>query len=124
MLAYRCAVKRSSLDATVIIRHGFLAFDVATRALMVTISNAPYTGVEMTVAPDARLNDGKFDVRIFRHFSKWELTRHLASITFGRRRCSPHVTTHRSANVTVVGKRPFPAAQIRTTWVRRRSSAT
>jgi hypothetical protein len=75
MLAYRCAVKRSWLDATVIIRHGFLALDVATRALMVTISNAPYTGVGMTVAPD---------VRIFRHFSKWELTRHLASITFGR----------------------------------------
>ncbi|MGZ7182103.1 MAG: diacylglycerol/lipid kinase family protein [Halobacteriota archaeon] len=81
---------------------------VATRALMVTISNAPYTGVGMTVAPDARLNDGKFDVRIFRHFSKWELARHLASITFGRRRYSPNVTTHRSANVTVVGKRPLP----------------
>ncbi|MGZ4940244.1 MAG: diacylglycerol/lipid kinase family protein, partial [Halobacteriota archaeon] len=81
---------------------------VATRALMVTISNAPYTGVGMTVTPDARLNDGKFDVRIFRHFSKWELARHLASITFGRRRYSPKVTTHRSANVTVVGKRPLP----------------
>ncbi|MGZ4944724.1 MAG: diacylglycerol/lipid kinase family protein [Halobacteriota archaeon] len=81
---------------------------VATRALMVTISNAPYAGVGMTVAPDARLNDGKFDVRIFRHFSKWELARHLASIAFGRRRYSPHVTTHQSANVTVVGKHPLP----------------
>ncbi len=81
---------------------------VATRALMVTISNAPYTGVGMTVAPDARLNDGKFDVRIFRHFSKWELVRHFMAIAFGRRRYSPHVTTHRSANVTVVGRRPLP----------------
>ncbi|MGZ8874623.1 MAG: diacylglycerol/lipid kinase family protein [Halobacteriota archaeon] len=81
---------------------------VATRALIVTVSNAPYAGVGMTVAPDARLNDGKFDVRIFSHFSKWERARHLASSAFGRRRYSPHVTTQRSTNVTVVGKRPLP----------------
>ncbi|MEJ7697213.1 MAG: diacylglycerol kinase family protein [Candidatus Limnocylindrales bacterium] len=35
---------------------------VRTRALMVTISNGPYTGVAMMVAPDARLDDGLFDV--------------------------------------------------------------
>ena len=81
---------------------------IVTRALMVTISNSPYTGVGMTVAPDARLNDGKFDVRVFRHFSKLELLRHLAGIAFGRRRYSPHVATHRSASVTVVGRRPLP----------------
>lgn len=82
---------------------------VATRALMVTISNAPFAGVGMTVAPDARLNDGLFDVRVFRHFSKWELFRHLAAIAFGRRRYSAHVKTYRSAKVTVVGRRPLPA---------------
>lgn len=81
---------------------------IVSRALMVTISNAPYTGVGMTVAPDARLNDGKFDVRVFRHFSKLELLRHLAGIAFGRRRYSPHVATHRSASVTVVSRRPLP----------------
>jgi len=81
---------------------------VRTRALMVTVSNAPFAGVGMTVAPGARLDDGMFDVRVFEHFSKWELFRHLASIAFGRRRYSPHVTTHRSASVTVVGRRPLP----------------
>ena len=81
---------------------------VTTRALMVTVSNAPYTGVGMTVAPDARLDDGRFDVRVFRHFSKWELIRHMVSIAFGRRRYSPHVSTHRSASVTVIGRRPLP----------------
>jgi diacylglycerol kinase family enzyme len=44
---------------------------VRTRALMVAVSNGPYTGAGMTVAPDARLNDGRFDVRVFRGFSKW-----------------------------------------------------
>ena len=81
---------------------------VATRALMVTASNGAYTGVGMTVAPDARLDDGKFDVRVFRHFSKLELLRHLASIMFGRRRYSPHVRTYRSATVRINGRRQLP----------------
>ena len=81
---------------------------VSTRGLMVTISNGAYTGVAMTVAPEARLNDGRFDVRVFRHFSKFELLRHLASITFGRRRYIPHVSTYRSEKVRVESRHPLP----------------
>jgi diacylglycerol kinase (ATP) len=81
---------------------------VRTRALMVTISNGPYTGAGMTVAPDARLNDGLFDVRVFRGFSKWELVRHLVSIAFGRRRYAPRVSTYRSRRVRVTSARPLP----------------
>jgi diacylglycerol kinase (ATP) len=81
---------------------------VTTRALMITISNAPYVGVAMTVAPDARLDDGKFDVVVWEHYSKRELLTHLASIAFGRRRYSPHSSTHRAASVTVVGRKPLP----------------
>jgi diacylglycerol kinase (ATP) len=47
-----------------------------TRALMVVIANGPYTGAGMTVAPDAQIDDGRFDVRVFRGFSKPELLRH------------------------------------------------
>jgi diacylglycerol kinase (ATP) len=83
--------------------------EIATRALMVTVSNGPYTGVGMTVAPDARLDDGLFDVRVFRGFSKWELVRHLASIAFGRRRYSPHVSTHRSRRVRIRAAHALPA---------------
>ena len=81
---------------------------VTTRALMVTISNGAYMGVAMTVAPEARLDDGHFDVRVFRRFSKLELLRHLASIAFGRRRYSPNVSTYRSAQVRVTSHRPLP----------------
>lgn len=80
-----------------------------TRALLVTIGNGPYMGLGMTVAPGARLDDGKFDVRVFRHFSKLELFRHMAAIAFGRRRYSPHVSTERSSYVRIEGKRPLPA---------------
>jgi diacylglycerol kinase (ATP) len=81
---------------------------IRTRALMVAIGNGPYSGVGMTVAPDARLNDGLFDVVAYRHYSKFELLRHLGSIAFGRRRYTPHARTYRSSSVRVESARPLP----------------
>lgn len=81
---------------------------VRTRALMVSVANGPYSGAGMTVAPRARLDDGRFDVRVFRGFSKWELVRHLAAIAFGRRRYAPHVSTYRAAHVRVTTASPLP----------------
>jgi diacylglycerol kinase (ATP) len=82
---------------------------VSTRALAVTVANGPYTGAAMTVAPQARLDDGRFDVTIFEHFSKRGLLRHFASIAFGRYRYVPHLTTHRSARVRISSVHPLPA---------------
>ena len=82
---------------------------VSSRALMVAVSNGPYLGIGMTVAPTARLDDGRFDVRVFRHFSKLDLLRHLASIAFGRRQYAPHVSTYRSADVRITSVHPLPA---------------
>ena len=98
-LRYRPARMQIELDEGV----------VATRALMVTASIGPFVGLGMTVAPGARLDDGRFDVRIFRGLSKWELLRHLASIAFGRRRHVPQVSTYRSATVRIRSARPLPA---------------
>jgi diacylglycerol kinase (ATP) len=81
---------------------------IRTRALMVAIGNGPYSGVGMTVAPEARLDDGLFDVVAYRHYSKFELLRHLGSIAFGRRRYTPHARTYRSASVRVESARPLP----------------
>ena len=81
---------------------------IRTRALMVTVSNGPYTGAAMTVAPGARLDDGKFDVRIFRRFSKLQLLRHLATIAFGRRQYAPEIATYRSTRVRVESAHPLP----------------
>jgi diacylglycerol kinase (ATP) len=82
---------------------------VRTRALAVVVANGPYTGAGMTVAPRARIDDGRFDVTIFEHFSKWELIRHLASIAFGRRRYVPHLSTYRSTFARVSSIHPLPA---------------
>ncbi len=81
---------------------------VQTRALMVTVANGQYTGIGFTIAPGARLDDGLFDVRVFRGFSKMELLLHLWKIAFGRRRYSPKVSTYRSSRVLVESVHPLP----------------
>ena len=82
---------------------------VRTGALMIAVANAPFTGIGLALAPDARLDDGRFDVAVFRHFSRWELVRHAVSIVAGRRRYSPKVRTFRTARVRISAHRPLPA---------------
>jgi diacylglycerol kinase (ATP) len=82
---------------------------VPVRGLMVAVSNGGYTGAAIPVAPDAQLDDGLLDVRVFKHFSKFELLRHLVSITLGTRRYIPHTDEYRSATVRVTSRRKLPA---------------
>jgi diacylglycerol kinase (ATP) len=98
-IRYRPARMRLELDDRI----------VETRALTVTIANGPYTGAGMTVAPQARLDDGRFDVAVFERFSKWELVRHFASIAFGRRVYAPRLSTFRSRFVRISSVHPLPA---------------
>ena len=57
------------------------------------------------MAPSARLDDGRFDIRIFGGFSRLELLAHFASIVAGRRTYEPRVTTLRAASVRVESAR-------------------
>jgi diacylglycerol kinase (ATP) len=81
---------------------------VETGALMVVVANTPFTGAGLALAPEARLDDGRFDIAVYRHFSRWELTRHVLSILAGRRRYSPKVRTFRSARVRITAHRSLP----------------
>jgi diacylglycerol kinase (ATP) len=81
---------------------------IRTRALMVSVSNGPFTGAGMNVAPHARLDDGKFDVVVFRRLSKARLVRHLLSIAFGRYVYAPEAEVRRSAAVRIDGARSLP----------------
>ena len=81
---------------------------LTTRALAVAVANGPYSGLGFTVAPDAAVDDGKFDVVIFSRFSRTELVRYFASIAFGRRRYSAKTATYRSSRVRVEGVHPLP----------------
>jgi YegS/Rv2252/BmrU family lipid kinase len=98
MLRYQAARMRIVLDDATI----------PTRALMISVANGPFTGVGFTFAPDARLDDGRFDVRVFEGFSKLELVRHFWSIMAGRHAYAPKVRTYRSARVRIEARHPRP----------------
>ena len=75
---------------------------------MISVGNGPFTGLGFTFAPDARMDDGEFDIRVFERFSKSELLRHFWSIMLGRRAYSPKIRTYRSAWVRIDAKHPRP----------------
>jgi diacylglycerol kinase family enzyme len=82
---------------------------IETAALLVVVANGPYMGAGLTVAPDASLDDGLFDVRVFMHETKGELVRYLASVAFGRRVEDPRALTERAATVRITSMEPLPA---------------
>jgi diacylglycerol kinase (ATP) len=80
---------------------------VRTRALAVSVSNGPFSGLGFTVAPGALLDDGLLDIRVFERFSRWELARHFLAIAAGRRAYEPRVHTYRSSRVRVESASPL-----------------
>jgi len=77
------------------------------RAMMVTIANGPYVGAALAVAPDARLDDHRFDIEVFTRFGKLELLRHLLSIAWGRRNYNPKVQHFQAQTVEVIPDVPM-----------------
>ena len=77
-------------------------------AFMLIVANARYYGSGFTVAPDAVLDDGLFNVRIFRNFSKHELFRHFWSISRRRYCYSPKIDTFTASEVEITAKTDLP----------------
>ncbi|HEX8228842.1 MAG TPA: diacylglycerol kinase family protein [Chloroflexia bacterium] len=50
---------------------------IRIKALVVLVANGPYWGYSVPLAPDAKVDDRRFDVVIFRNFSKWSFVRHV-----------------------------------------------
>ncbi len=73
------------------------------RALMVTVSNGPYYGMNFTVAPDARIDSGEFTVSIFKRYRKLELAWHFFSIRAGRRAYAPKLVALKVRQIEISG---------------------
>lgn len=50
---------------------------IRMKALVVLVANGPYWGYSVPLAPDAKVDDHKFDVVVFRNFSKTDFIRHI-----------------------------------------------
>lgn len=74
---------------------------IEVKAIAVVVANAPFTGLGLNLASDASLDDGLFDVRVFRHYSRTEFLRHFWSISFGRRAYAPKVAEYRASRVEI-----------------------
>jgi diacylglycerol kinase (ATP) len=81
---------------------------IETKALLVAVANGPFMGPGATIAPEASLDDGLFDVRVFLNYTKGELVRYLASIAFGRRAPERRSLTERASLVRITSRRPLP----------------
>ena len=80
--------------------------EIRTRALGLAVAIGPYAGIGITVAPEARLDDGKLDVVVFEGFRRLELVGHLVGAAGGRRP-ERRVVTHRASRVRVTSRRPL-----------------
>ncbi len=77
-------------------------------AFMLIVANTRYYGSGFTVAPNAVLDDGLMNVRIFRNFSKGELIKHFWSISRRRYCYSPKIDTFTAREVTITAKSDLP----------------
>lgn len=70
-------------------------------ALLVSVHNGPRTGGSYRFAPDARLDDGVFDVVIAGEVGRLALATLLPRVPGGGHLDDPHVTLHRGREVTI-----------------------
>jgi len=82
--------------------------EIILSALMLTVSNGPYFGMNFAVAPEQRMDDGLLTVTVFSRFSKLQLWWHFLSIAYGRREYHPKSITLRVAKLQISSPRKLP----------------
>jgi diacylglycerol kinase (ATP) len=81
---------------------------IEAEALLVVVANGPYIGPGLPVAPEASLDDGLFDVRVFLHETKGELAQDFTRIGSGHRPDERRMLTERASRVRITSPRPLP----------------
>lgn len=78
-----------------------LAIEAATN--IVTVSNAPLMGGNILVSPDAKMDDGLFDIRVYDSMGRVELARHFVASSKGS---AEPIKTYRGRRVTITTEEP------------------
>lgn len=76
---------------------------------LVTVSNAPLTGANLTVAPDAKMDDGMLDVTIYDRMRKAEILAFLMEGRNGKCPENPNVHRYRARHVAIRSSEKMPA---------------
>ena len=77
-------------------------------AFLLIVANGRYYGSGFTVAPDSVMDDGLFNIRIFRNFSKRELLKHFWSISRRRYCYSPKIDTFTASEIRISAPTDLP----------------
>ena len=89
-------------------RKATLIFDqqeIKTKAIIISISNGPYTGAGIPIAPKAKLNDHLLTITLFK-MTKWELVNYFFKLIQSKRRYTPKVVTYQARQVEIQTKIP------------------
>ncbi|MGA9239926.1 diacylglycerol/lipid kinase family protein [Robiginitalea sp.] len=78
------------------------------RLLQMAVANGRYFGNALCVAPDARLDDGLFQVTIFGDLSVWDYLKNLGKLKAGVRINHPEVTYQNAEEVLLESNVPCP----------------
>jgi diacylglycerol kinase (ATP) len=80
---------------------------IKAKAVGVAVANGPFIGPGLAVAPEALLDDGLFDVRVFLHYTPAEQLQYVLSIVRGRRPRERSSRTERAKWVRITSDRPL-----------------
>lgn len=78
---------------------------ISTRAILVNVSNGPFTGASLPVSPKAKLNDHRLTVNIYK-MSKWELLRYFWRARKEGAKYSKKIETYKGKKVKIITKVP------------------
>lgn len=80
---------------------------IKTKASLVEVSNGPWTGAALNMAPIAKLNDHRLTVSIF-HMQKWELLFFLLKMLGRNPARSAKIERHQGQEVSIKSSHPRP----------------
>lgn len=75
---------------------------------MVTVSNAPLTGLNFLIAPEAKMDDGLLDIAVYDGMGKTDLLDYFRGMSDGKRAENPKVRFYRAHKVRIRSQQPAP----------------
>lgn len=79
---------------------------ISDHAMFVVLANSPIFGGGMRIAPDASLDDGRFDLVFVHRVGRFDLVRTLPKVYAGRHVDHPAVEIHRTPSARIAADRP------------------
>ncbi len=76
---------------------------------MVTISNSPFFGQQLSIAPDAKMDDGLLDLALYEGMNKIDLERYFLALLAGKPVNEPSVCLRRVRTVKITADEPLAA---------------